>query len=698
MLRAFGNVEQGGSTVNVSVASGAYTGATTGDVQKSFPGATVTVYLTGTLTTATIYSDNGITPLANPFTATQTGYWFFYAANGRYDVKFSGAGVPVPFTLGDISLSDPGGVATGVTSWGPLGNSRTGAVIPATNDYTLRQIQNVPFLNVLDFNFAPQAPGTSLSPGANVITLTPVPPGVNGADGSHYLYISGGTGAAEAVLITGGTAVSGGASGTVIVNCANSHSGAWTIASASGGLREAIIYGGTGADIRIPANTTLTLYAQLVIDQQFLTISGAGKSSSLVIAGANANINSGLIYIGTSVGAGLTLRNFALDGNRANNGTNNANGACVYAGATFSTSGIDGVSIIGMECRFTNKFGIEVAGPQNRWLIRECYIHDNGGPGGTDGGVGIYFVQSGANPFAEDVQIIGNHIEANYPTAGAANFGGGILISAYRAIVSGNFFKNNYNGGGQVAGAMEIVANNQVYRTTPKPNGNAGGGDNTTGIECVTFPQQVTGNIVIGHDLGGGIVLQGNPLGPGGEGSGDMVVADNYVLTASVGISLLNAGGTIRAVIIANNRIAAGLGGGVVGLQIDTAAGVVSVIGNNFIDCTTFVVDNTTYGVLYANNLPFSVNKLYLGIVPSAASITMAASQVATITGATNINTISLKPVYAGAVGAGIQVTLIPAAGSTWRVVTGGNIGNNLTPVVGIPVILVFDGTLWWAK
>jgi len=91
-----------------------------------------------------------------------------------------------------------------------------------------------------DYKFAPQSPGGTLAAGSQVITLAPVPNGVNGADANHWLYIAGGTGAAEAVLITGGTAVSGAASGTVIVTCANAHSGAWTIASATAGIQEGI--------------------------------------------------------------------------------------------------------------------------------------------------------------------------------------------------------------------------------------------------------------------------------------------------------------------------------------------------------------------------------------------------------------------------------------------------------------------------
>ena len=91
------------------------------------------------------------------------------------------------------------------------------------------------------YNFTPQSPGGALSAGSNVITLAPVPLGVNGSDVNHPVYLSGGTGAAEAPLITGGTAVSGAASGTLFITCANAHSGAWTISSATGGIQEALI-------------------------------------------------------------------------------------------------------------------------------------------------------------------------------------------------------------------------------------------------------------------------------------------------------------------------------------------------------------------------------------------------------------------------------------------------------------------------
>jgi hypothetical protein len=73
------------------------------------PSATVTVYRTGTGIPATLYAANDLAqPKANPFTAGLDGFGFFYAANGRYDIQFSGGGITTPWSLGDVLLFDPG--------------------------------------------------------------------------------------------------------------------------------------------------------------------------------------------------------------------------------------------------------------------------------------------------------------------------------------------------------------------------------------------------------------------------------------------------------------------------------------------------------------------------------------------------------------------------------------------------------------
>jgi hypothetical protein len=161
--------------------------------------------------------------------------------------------------------------------------------------------------------FNPQQPGVALAPGNNVITLTPVPAGVNGTDVNHYLYISGGTGAAEAALIVGGTAVAGAASGQIIVQCANAHSGAWTIQSATSGIREALVAGidanGRGS-VYVPAGLQ-TIHGMLYIPPNHsftLTVDGelyfsdTGSADGIWIDSSRLSVfefNAGINYLGT---------------------------------------------------------------------------------------------------------------------------------------------------------------------------------------------------------------------------------------------------------------------------------------------------------------------------------------------------------------------------------------------------------------
>lgn len=72
------------------------------------PLASITVYDKGTLTPITIYDDNLQSPTvkANPFAADQNGFFYFYAANDRVDVRFSDGGIVTPYTWGDVQLLD----------------------------------------------------------------------------------------------------------------------------------------------------------------------------------------------------------------------------------------------------------------------------------------------------------------------------------------------------------------------------------------------------------------------------------------------------------------------------------------------------------------------------------------------------------------------------------------------------------------
>lgn len=70
----------------------------------NYPLSTVTVYVTGTLTLVSIYSNDSGSVKSNPFTAGSDASYFFYVAPGRYDIKFSGTGVSTPWTISDIQV------------------------------------------------------------------------------------------------------------------------------------------------------------------------------------------------------------------------------------------------------------------------------------------------------------------------------------------------------------------------------------------------------------------------------------------------------------------------------------------------------------------------------------------------------------------------------------------------------------------
>ena len=77
------------------------------NVQNTFgdavSGVTVTIRTNPGGVLATIFSDNGVTGKANPFTNDSDGEFFFYAANGRYNIELSG---PITETKSDVLLLD----------------------------------------------------------------------------------------------------------------------------------------------------------------------------------------------------------------------------------------------------------------------------------------------------------------------------------------------------------------------------------------------------------------------------------------------------------------------------------------------------------------------------------------------------------------------------------------------------------------
>lgn len=166
------------------------------------------------------------------------------------------------------------------------------------------------------YDFAAQTPGGTLTGvSTNSVTLTPCPYGVAGANANHYLYISGGVGTAESVLITGGTCTSGATTGTVIFTPVNSHSGAWTISSATAGIQESLFVQ-TGATLKITPGTK-TLRAAVTVAQEGARIVGASRDGTVIsrTSGALFNVTAGSVDI-----SNLTLQGGAAPGSPASSG------------------------------------------------------------------------------------------------------------------------------------------------------------------------------------------------------------------------------------------------------------------------------------------------------------------------------------------------------------------------------------------
>src|SRR5271166_3313846 len=144
-------------------------------------------------------------------------------------------------TTGGKAIEIVGATGLGVV----ISNGQTLTVVCDGSNY-LTASTSSPSLNGVvyvasDFNWL-QSPGGTLSAGSNTITLSPCPRGVdtsNNTAAPYGVYLSGGTGTAEAVPVTGGTCTPSASSGTIIVTVANSHSGAWTVGAANGGIQEA---------------------------------------------------------------------------------------------------------------------------------------------------------------------------------------------------------------------------------------------------------------------------------------------------------------------------------------------------------------------------------------------------------------------------------------------------------------------------
>lgn len=193
------------------------------------------------------------------------------------------------------------------------------------------QIQRGPGDDIRRFQFTVRAAqitsGSLSTSGAKTITL-PCPLGVLGANTNHYIRISGGTGTAENVLITGGSCLGDGATGTLSFTTVNTHTGAFTLTSVTAGLQEAF-YFATPSDIIIPAGAW-TMYGKLTLygkGGSTVRIRGNGHIASSIVRSSTYPAGDLLVYDSTINNGSLILEDFTVTNA---NGFDNTSGAGIH--------------------------------------------------------------------------------------------------------------------------------------------------------------------------------------------------------------------------------------------------------------------------------------------------------------------------------------------------------------------------------
>ena len=336
-------------------------------------------------------------------------------------------------------------------------------------------------------NFRPPTPGVGLSAGV-AATVTPdwsLPKGVVGED---RLYLSGGTGTAEVVVVSNvGTACPGGAANSVCFTPANSHSGAWTLASATSGLQEAVNAAGPGgwviddegvADIRAPLAIRYTL-----------RLTGLDSSLSHSIAGTEIvqlTPNYDVIQLGLPGGDAqaaqdvvlehLTAKGVAGDGSDRGVAVHCLNCSRLELDDVKATNAHDGVFFDSaynqafvatvINCHFLgNYYGVHIVGGSANRLTFTGDTVDSNQYGVFDDGGWVH-------------TWIGNDIEANARYGYWQQVSNSGAYSGHNVVLHGNYFEAN----GASAGQGDVFLGQLV-----------GGGSGNNGAGCINC--EVTDNI-----------------------------------------------------------------------------------------------------------------------------------------------------------------------------------------------------------
>lgn len=308
------------------------------------------------------------------------------------------------------------------------------------------------------FNFPAEAPGTNLTAGV-AVTLTPswsLPGGVIAGD---TFYLSGGTGTAEVVTLANvGTACPSGTTASVCFTPANSHGGLWSMASATGGLQEAVNAAGPGGWV-IDDEGLTRIYAPLVIHAT-MRLSGFVSSVSHGIAATELQQmtpNTDVIQLGTPGGDAqaaqdvviehITARGVAGDGtdsgvaihclNCSRLELNDVKGTQAHDGLFFDSANAQAFVASVVNCHFIgNYYGVHIVGGSANRLTFTGNTVDANQYGVFDDGGWVH-------------TWVGNDIEANHQYGYWQQVSNSAQWSGHNVVLHGNYFEANGTASGQ---------------------------------------------------------------------------------------------------------------------------------------------------------------------------------------------------------------------------------------------------------
>lgn len=287
-------------------------------------GAYILVLQHGTSTPATLYSDDGVTSKANPVVTDGLGQFWFYAADGRYDLQISGAG-STPLTISDILLEDPEDgsnanfndvTANSLTLAVPLPESSGGT---GESSYTNGQVLIGNAAGGLTKTTLTAGAGVSIVNGDGSITISAPQVGtVTSVDltAGTGISVAGGpitssgsitvtnTAPDQVVALTqGGTTTITGTYPNFTISSADQYSGTVTSVDVSGGTTGlttsggpitgsgtvtlggtlAVTNGGTGATTNTDARTNLDVYSKTETDNKDSAVRGDALAFAIAL-------------------------------------------------------------------------------------------------------------------------------------------------------------------------------------------------------------------------------------------------------------------------------------------------------------------------------------------------------------------------------------------------------------------------------